>query len=757
MLWDADELSESRFVKKPKDMTRVYQTEAMSVFGSTDIVGDKTLIRSPARQESPAPMPDSPQVAESIDKLELHQEAVPRLPIPSLKETCTLYLRSLEGLVNAEEYDRTEQYVEEFLQPGGIGEVLQEKLQAIEAKKECASWFEAIWDDAYLCGRDCIAININYFFGFENHPKHATHGSQIGRAASLVRAAAEQYVAVRDHTIPLDTERGAPLCMSQYRRVFCSSRVPQRGRDKIITYTNSRLLKHETMSKTTEYEKASPRHIVVLARNRFFKLDIIGTDGQVLPMRRVVELLATILRKVNDPAAPPGPPVGLFTTMHRDEWAECREHLVELGAEPNLKAIQQAIILLVLDPVACDSVDEQARLLLHGTGTNRWFDRHSLIVSRDGRAGLNFEHSVGDGITTLRVADNMYRADSEHCLSNAEVDAIVAQVAADAKTPEVDELVFRIDGLLDAKMKEAYEDFVSLIRSNETMTLSFSHFGGDFIKKSKVSPDAFVQLAFQLTHYRLFGRLDATYEAASTRGFLHGRTEVVRSVTRAAADFVEAANQPVLTRKINSKVPSQIELLRQAANAHVDYMKLAKTARGVDRHLLGLRRMCVEHNIDPPRLFTDPNFARSCHWILSTSHCGSPALCLFGFGPVVSDGFGLGYMIKNDSISCCVTSKYTHRLTSSTIFTTMLESSLLQMRAIVEADWEKRRLAVPRSLDFMHPTAYADFEYRGTTGFVYRSTAQRRSLYSSSDAAARTSSSHMDAMSGSSRAPTTES
>ncbi|KAL3930850.1 MAG: hypothetical protein SGPRY_001364 [Prymnesium sp.] len=34
------------------------------------------------------------------------------------------------------------------------------------------------------------------------------------------------------------------------------------------------------------------------------------------------------------------------------------------------------------------------------------------------------------------------------------------------------------------------------------------------------------------------------------------------------------------------------------------------------------------------------------------------ALRLFGFGPVVSDGFGIGYIIKDESISLCAASKH---------------------------------------------------------------------------------------------------
>lgn len=52
-----------------------------------------------------------------------------------------------------------------------------------------------------------------------------------------------------------------------------------------------------------------------------------------------------------------------------------------------------------------------------------------------------------------------------------------------------------------------------------------------------------------------------------------------------------------------------------------------------------------------PSIFTDPGWALLGTSILSTSNCGNPALRLFGFGPVAADGYGIGYIIKEDGIS----------------------------------------------------------------------------------------------------------
>jgi hypothetical protein len=41
---------------------------------------------------------------------------------------------------------------------------------------------------------------------------------------------------------------------------------------------------------------------------------------------------------------------------------------------------------------------------------------------------------------------------------------------------------------------------------------------------------------------------------------------------------------------------------------------------------------------------------------MSTSNCGVAALSLFAFGPVCDDGFGLGYIIRENSININITS-----------------------------------------------------------------------------------------------------
>ncbi|KAA8634092.1 hypothetical protein SMACR_02348 [Sordaria macrospora] len=80
-----------------------------------------------------------------------------------------------------------------------------------------------------------------------------------------------------------------------------------------------------------------------------------------------------------------------------------------------------------------------------------------------------------------------------------------------------------------------------------------------------------------------------------------------------------------------------------------------------------------------PAIFGDAGWDKLNTTILSTSNCGNPSLRHFGFGPVSGEGFGIGYIIKDECISICVSSR--HRQTRR--FVDTLESYLLEIRRIL--------------------------------------------------------------------------
>ena len=66
------------------------------------------------------------------------QKKLPKLPIPSLEDTCRRYLRALEALQERTEHEATKKAVQDFLE--NDGPVIHEKLKTWAADKDrCTS------------------------------------------------------------------------------------------------------------------------------------------------------------------------------------------------------------------------------------------------------------------------------------------------------------------------------------------------------------------------------------------------------------------------------------------------------------------------------------------------------------------------------------------------------------------------------------------------------------------------------------------
>lgn len=184
---------------------------------------------------------------------------------------------------------------------------------------------------------------------------------------------------------------------------------------------------------------------------------------------------------------------------------------------------------------------------------------------------------------------------------------------------------------------------------SQTMSFHLTKYGKAAIKKFQTSPDSWAQMTIQLAYARLLRSLGqqrqgGTYESATTRRFSKGRTEVIRTVSSESDAFVES----MLTTQTRSKRKA---LFSEAAKKHIEIAKAAGSAQGIDRHLLGLKKMMEKDEVRTVALFDDPVFKRSQHWVLSTSAVFSGIFEAYGWGEVVPDGFGVAYMTGFDGAS----------------------------------------------------------------------------------------------------------
>lgn len=194
-------------------------------------------------------------------------------------------------------------------------------------------------------------------------------------------------------------------------------------------------------------------------------------------------------------------------------------------------------------------------------------------------------------------------------------------------------------------------------------------------------------MAFQAAYFSLYGRTECTYEPAMTKAFLHGRTEAIRSVQPESVAFVRSFCSDDTTPR------QKMDALKAACKRHTELTRECSKGLGQDRLLYALAAVAKDPSLgleDPddmtpingqnqveqsngtrnrtgsgssseedevlppmPAIFRDSGYATLNHSVLSTSNCGNPCLRMFGFGAVVPDGFGIGYIIKvSGSIDC---------------------------------------------------------------------------------------------------------
>lgn len=283
-------------------------------------------------------------------------------------------------------------------------------------------------------------------------------------------------------------------------------------------------------------------------------------------------------------------------------------------------------------------------------GHNRWFDKCMTInVESNSRASVMGEHSPCDALIPSIIADyvlaeGMGRPKGPSMTTDDEGN----DAGPDAATLESAERdIQRLNWVTDAKISDAIDaaetEIKALVEDSEGLMLWYDDYGTEWIKKvGKQSPDAYIQMAMQLAYRRMHGQGCPTYETASTRLFLHGRTDVIRTYSEDSQKWVEAmiAGGDSGSSAFVQEAKKLYDLLAKAIAAHNTYTREASTGKGIDRHLLGLRLNLKAGESHP--LLEEPLIAESQTWKLSTS--GLSAGDRFygtGFGATDPDGYGI--------------------------------------------------------------------------------------------------------------------
>lgn len=671
------------------------------------------------------------------------QDKLPKLPIPDLADTCRRYIESLHPLQTPRERAETRFAVDEFLKADGPE--LQEKLKQYAQGK--TSYIEQFWYDSYLNYDNPVVLNLNPFFLLEDDPTPARN-NQVTRAASLVVSSLEFVRAVRKEELKPDKIKGTPLCMYQYSRLFGTARVPTDAGCQIEQDPESKHIVVLVRGQFYWFDVLDDNSdLIMTEKDISVNLQTIVDDATQTPIQEAAKgalgVLSTENRKVwsglrdvltREPDSNNADSLSIVDTAL---FVLCLDYTEPLDAAG------------LCQTMLCGTNEIEKGVQI-GTCTNRWYDKLQIIVCKNGSAGINFEHTGVDGHTVLRFASDVYTDTILRFAKtiNGTAPSLWASSSPDPSKRDPEsfgnvnttprKLEWDMVPELSIAVRFAETRLSDLIGQNEFECLEFGHYGKNFITSMGFSPDAFVQMAFQAAYYGLYGRVECTYEPAMTKVFLHGRTEAIRSTTDEAVDFVQ-------TFWGDNPLDVKIDALKKACQKHVANTRQCSKAEGCDRHLYALFSVwqrSMDDELDSgfsgtgysspmdgyseqginspvngrsngsldgvevkpsrergystnsrsrdqnplPLLFADPGWDKLNTTILSTSNCGNPALRQFGFGPTSGDGFGIGYIIKDDGLSICVSSK--HRQTRR--FVDTLESYLLEIRRILRISNRKQ-------------------------------------------------------------------
>ncbi|KAJ1798434.1 Carnitine O-acetyltransferase mitochondrial [Coemansia sp. RSA 2399] len=576
-----------------------------------------------------------------------------KLPVPELDDTVSRFVDVARPLFGKVEFESCLAKLNDFV--ANEGPVLQARLAERASSRE--NWLEEWWNDyAYFNNRASVCFNVNYFFGFRSTPQPL---SQARLAAALIESAVRFRDDLESGRLEHDNIRGKAMCMHQYQYMFGTCRHPGASKDW-----------------TDVYSRAESSHVAVAHKGRFFVLRLPEAAAVAATSSTRQTTVDTIERHLQDiidrtERAERAQSIGILTAALRDDWFAARECLLQVSSDnaASLHALESAAFLVSLD-TASPATHKEFSLACHcGDGVDRYFDKNfQIIVFANGRYGFNGEHSLTDATTDMRLCNAMVREADDLSLDHP-----LARGTNDDGF-RVEELKFDYSIELLDHIHRAIEYFDATVAAHELSTLTFDGYGKENIKKMKVSPDAYVQMAMQLAYYRRFRSVPPTYESASTKAFSRGRTETSRSVSHHSVEWCKAMVDIPETTSLQAKS----ELLKQAIAHQSQFTAQCAKGNGIDRHMLGLEHALLVGE-PRPAIFADPVFTGSRHWKLSTSQISDSILDAYGWGEVVDDGFGVAYRIENESLHFNVVSQ---RLGSARLCQ-YLSDALMDMRFLL--------------------------------------------------------------------------
>jgi carnitine O-acetyltransferase len=647
---------------------------------------------------------------------------LPKLPLPPLQDTLNQYYQV--ALV----FCQTEQEIQELKQ--NMNDALQSKdlkqIQSLLEKRHALTehYVDEWWTKyAYLEDRDPIVPQESAVFKFSSSGSSGGAGGgsssstnnisdlptdvipQCIRAALIAYASSIIHVSLCDESFPVvGPSINKPYAMDQFRHIYETCRIPQKDMDKQIFYFQPDSDRVKQLANNT----TKPRHrtIIIGSNGRFYEIALDSTlTGKPLSVGALwAKIVSAQLHSETFPITRNEiTHVGFFTGGNRNEWAEFRSQLIQENSRNNvhvLESIQRSLLIISLQNSPLSNEVLLAEVSMSKEAGSRWYDKSTqYIVYRNGMAGCSMEHSVMDAAGQFLLHAEMERMMTkwfqETSIKYDSYEARLRQEANSLEARRETDLVFLPFLASNSDQCEKLQQRIHIFQQEylqrrssvwQIQTVRFQGVGKRILKRLNVSPDSFLQVAFQTTYYHIHHRIPSTYETVGMLPFRLGRTEAGRSATMASRILCEALHPTQSSSTSNSDQLST--LAYQACEAHSHYVRNCAQGKGIDRHIFAIKCQARESGLTIPKLFTNELFQRASKWDLSTSH--SFVELLHGekggtsFRPFALDMTGVVYGIFDEwidvTVITCTPPQY-----DTTQFLTTLSVKIAKLYTLLES------------------------------------------------------------------------
>jgi carnitine O-acetyltransferase len=535
-----------------------------------------------------------------------------------LNGTKTKLLEWIEPLVSDEQFQETTKVIKRFFESNGEANKLQEKLYEWDESVE-GSWLKPFWDASYLKYRGSLPTGMHFNILLDNK-RYKNRYTMPELAGKISYSVTELYHRIIDGEVKPVTINEIPLDMGQYKNFFRSVRIPKQKVDEYHV---------------AEFDKKN-NHVVILYKNNVYKVNVTNSEGAIYQSEEIAIAIKTTFSEENDD----GLTIGLFTTAERDEAAKVYDQLIvsKVNAE-SLQTIADSLIVISVDEESNDSEEAIENLMLNGA--NKYFDKTiQVIITKSGELGYSIEHSAVDGTTIFAVISHV----------NAGLCSEDSEIIYTTEKPVVQKMEWEVSEEIQRSLAKFQNENVQTKKDFHVKSRTFENFGSDEIKEMNISPDAFFHMALQIAQYRTFGILRSVYEPVAVRVFHEGRTECARATSMEKLKLVIAVEAGENNYEI------LYSLMQKAGAAHSNRIIECRKGLGVERHMFGLEQMFyltgAELGMNElPEIFNDKGYLTMRHDFISTSGMAYDSVKYRIFGPVVEGGYGLAYILLDQSIS----------------------------------------------------------------------------------------------------------